>query len=57
MQFFPKMAAFDIAWHEKPKKIIRSFIPGGPRLLTKPGMANFAETNQASYREMLAEIG
>ncbi|GAA5194560.1 hypothetical protein GCM10025772_27760 [Ferrimonas gelatinilytica] len=51
------MAAFDIAWHEKPKKIIRSFIPGGPRLLTKPGMANFAETNQASYREMLAEIG
>ena len=39
LQFFSKLAAFNIAWHERPKRRIYSFIP--PRgLLTKPGMAN-----------------
>jgi hypothetical protein len=30
LQFFPKLCAFNISWHEKPKKIIHSYIePAG----------------------------
>ncbi|APG89620.1 hypothetical protein [Sinorhizobium americanum] len=37
--FFPKLWAFNIQWHERPQRRIRSFAePRG--LLTKPGMAN-----------------
>ncbi|WCR15038.1 hypothetical protein [Paracoccus seriniphilus] len=39
MYFFPRMAAFNISWHERPKKRIDSYIaPKG--CLTKPGMPN-----------------
>jgi hypothetical protein len=39
LQFFPKLAAFNIGWHEIPKRRITSFAP--PRgLLTKPGLPN-----------------
>ena len=39
LQFFPKLCAFNIQWHERPCKRIDSFI--SPRgCLTKPGMAN-----------------
>jgi len=39
LQFFPKLAAFNIQWHERPARRIDSFIaPKG--CLTKPGMAN-----------------
>ena len=39
LQFFPKLGAFNIGWHERPKRRITSFArPRG--LLTKPGMAN-----------------
>jgi hypothetical protein len=39
LQFFPKLAAFNIGWHERPRRRITSFAP--PRgLLTKPGMPN-----------------
>jgi len=39
LQFFPKLAAFDIGWHERPRRRIDSFIaPKG--CLTRPGMAN-----------------
>src|SRR2546430_15948515 len=27
LQFFPKLAAFNIGWHERPKRRIDSFIP------------------------------
>ena len=48
LQFFPKLAAFNIAWHERPKRRIYSFIP--PRgLLTKPGMDNHAGTHADLY--------
>jgi hypothetical protein len=41
LQFFPKLAAFNIGWHEIPRRRITSFAP--PRgLLTKPGLANHA---------------
>ena len=39
LQFFPKLSAFNIGWHEIPKRRIASFAP--PRgLLTKPGLPN-----------------
>ncbi len=39
LQFFPKLAAFNIGWHEQPLRRIWSFTaPKG--LLTKPGMPN-----------------
>ena len=39
LQFFPKLCAFNIQWHERPARRIDSFI--APRgCLTKPGMAN-----------------
>jgi hypothetical protein len=39
LQFFPKLLAFNIAWSEKPKRRITSYVtPKG--LLTKPGMPN-----------------
>lgn len=37
LQFFPKLMAFNIGWHEFPRRRISSYAP--PRgLLTKPGM-------------------
>lgn len=48
LQFFPKLAAFNISWHEQPRRRITSFAP--PRgLLTKPGMANHAGDHSRLY--------
>jgi hypothetical protein len=48
LQFFPKLAAFNIGWHEIPERRISSFIP--PRgLLTKPGMANHEGDHSDQY--------
>jgi hypothetical protein len=48
LQFFPKLYAFNIAWHEVPKRTISSFV--APRgLLTKPGMANHAGDHSRHY--------
>ncbi|AUX74887.1 hypothetical protein [Sinorhizobium fredii] len=46
--FFPKLWAFNIQWHERPQRRIRSFAePRG--LLTKPGMANHEGSHQHFY--------
>jgi hypothetical protein len=51
LQFFPKLCAFNIQWHEQPTRRIDSFIsPKG--CLTKPGMQNHAEDHSAWYREL-----
>ena len=48
LQFFPKLAAFNIQWHERPARRIESFIkPRG--CLTKPGMANHDGTHADWY--------
>jgi hypothetical protein len=48
LYFFPKLAAFNISWHEKPVKTIQSYIkPTG--YLTKPGMDNFEGDHSAFY--------
>ncbi|APG83082.1 hypothetical protein SAMCCGM7_Ch0290 [Sinorhizobium americanum CCGM7] len=46
--FFPKLWAFNIQWHERPQRRIRSFAePRG--LLTKPGMANHEGSHADLY--------
>lgn len=48
LQFFPKLAAFNIQWHERPTRRIDSFI--SPRgCLTKPGMANHTGSHAQWY--------
>jgi hypothetical protein len=46
--FFPKLAAFNISWHEMPVRRIDSYVePKG--CLTKPSMANHAGRHDAEY--------
>jgi hypothetical protein len=46
--FFPKLAAFNIGWHERPRRRIDSFI--APRgCLTRPGMANHRGSHAELY--------
>ncbi len=48
LQFFPKLSAFNIGWHEMPKRRITSFAdPKG--LLTKPGMPNHDGDHRECY--------
>jgi hypothetical protein len=49
MYFFPRMAAFNLSWHEKPKRRIDSYIePRG--CLTKAGMPNHAIIHAEFYK-------
>jgi hypothetical protein len=49
LQFFPKLAAFNIGWHERPKRTIYSYIP--PRgYLTRPGYPNHEGSHAHLYR-------
>jgi hypothetical protein len=49
LQFFPRLGAFNIGWHEMPRKRIYSYAePRG--LLTHPGHANHDGDHSANYR-------
>lgn len=51
LQFFPKLAAFNIGWHERPLRRIASFVaPKG--CLTRPGMANHEGSHSALYADV-----
>ena len=55
MFFFPKLSAFNITWHQKPKKRIDSYIaPKG--CLTKEGMPNQKADHKDVYEEFLRSI-
>ncbi|NIY92027.1 peptidase M15 [Vibrio diazotrophicus] len=56
MYFFPKLAAFNISWHENPKKIIKSYIGDSKGTLTKPGMDNFEGIHDEEYVQMLKQL-
>ena len=48
LQFFPKLVAFNIGWHEHPRRTIYSYAP--PRgLLTRPGFDNHEGDHAALY--------
>jgi len=49
LQFFPKLAGFNITWREEPERMISSYI--APRgILTRPGMANHGGDHSEWYR-------
>jgi hypothetical protein len=49
LQFFPNLAAFNIGWHEVPRRTIFSYI--APRgYLTKPGFPNHAGDHARFYQ-------
>jgi hypothetical protein len=55
LQFFPRLAAFNISWHELPERRISSFAP--PRgVLTKPGMPNHEGSHRALYRDFPSSL-
>ena len=50
LYFFPKLAAFNINWHERPERRIDSYIsPKG--CLTKPGMENHEGDHSVFYAD------
>jgi hypothetical protein len=50
LYFFPKLAAFNIQWHERPVRRIDSYI--APRgCLTRPGMDNHAGDHSEWYQD------
>lgn len=57
MEFFPKLAAFNLTWSEAPKRRISSYIPPRRGLLTDPGMANWSGRHDSAYAAMLGELG
>jgi hypothetical protein len=55
MCFFQKLAAFNVSWHENPKKVISSYVP--PKgILTQPGMPNFNGNHEKEYEDFLNEL-
>jgi hypothetical protein len=49
VQFFPKLFAFNIGWHEAPRRTLYSFV--APRgFLTKPGFANHDGDHSHLYK-------
>ena len=55
LYFYPKLGAFNIGWHEKPKKRIDSYI-APKRCLTKPDMDNHAGDHSDHYIDLLSAI-
>ena len=62
MTFFPRLAAFNIRWHENPHypKQIHTYVAnphsGDKKRLTHPDMANFLGSHREYYQAYLAEI-
>jgi hypothetical protein len=56
MEFFPRLAAFNVQWRQEPRREIYSFVP--PRgYLTRPAMPNHAGDHGALYADWLAAAG
>jgi hypothetical protein len=48
LQFFPRLAAFNISWHERPKRSIASYVePKGYLLCDTKGHSGFAQMYQS----------
>lgn len=58
IEFFPRLAAFNLQWHEAPhRRRIYSYIPPRRGWLTKAGMPNQVGSHAAEYAEWLGSIG
>lgn len=56
MEFFPKLAAFNLQWREEPVRRIYSFIPPRRGTLTKAGMGNWTGNHSSRYANMLSGL-
>jgi len=54
MEFFPRLAAFNLQWRQDPRRSIYSFIAPHKGWLTKAGMDNHAGDHSAHYADWLA---
>ena len=54
--YFPKLAAFNLQWHEKPVRRIDSYIRGGKGNLTKPGKNNHGGDHSQYYHWFPSDI-
>jgi hypothetical protein len=57
MEFFPRLAAFNLQWREDPVRRIYSFIPPRRGRLTDPRKLNWAGRHDETYAAMIEEIG
>lgn len=55
MEFFPKLWAVNLGWHEAPVRSISSYITGSKGYLTRPGMPNHAGSHEDEWHE-IAEL-
>jgi len=49
MVFFPKLCAFNLNWHERPQRTIKSWIELNGGYLTQPGMENHSGSHRDLY--------
>lgn len=54
MQFFPRYAAFNLSWHEVPKRQVYSYVPPRRGWLTRPGMDNHSGSHAQANGDWLA---
>jgi hypothetical protein len=53
MEFYPRLWAFNLGWHEAPVRSIYSYISGSKGYLTRPGMPNHLGSHEAEWRGIL----
>jgi hypothetical protein len=56
MEFFPRLAAFNLQWRQAPRRAIYSFIPPQKGWLTKPGLPNHLGSHAEAYADWLDEF-
>lgn len=56
MEFFPKLAAFNLTWSEAPERRITSQVPPRRGLLTKAGMDNHEGDHSGEYAAWLETL-
>ncbi len=56
MEFFPRLAAFNLQWPQAPERRIYSYIPPHKGWLTKAGMANHTGSHAPQYEDWLQEL-
>lgn len=56
LQFFPKLAAFNISWREKAEPSIYSYIPPRRGYLRPPGVPDGGEKHPTAYSAFLATL-
>ncbi len=56
LQFFPKLAAFNISWRQDPEPSIYSYIPPKTGYLLKPGLHEPGPSHATEYSAFLATL-